>query len=134
MLNNIVDILVKCPFTPHEKVLVTRKKTIREEKSGGDDTLTETVGEFTVFVSPPDTLNKDEGATLKQLLEGNKHKDIFMVYGITPDIQDGDTLYRMQTDKKYYEVKIVGFHGDGNEYIPITHHKCYIISKEKQTT
>ena len=47
-------------------------------------------------------------------------------------IKDGDTVYRQQTDKLYYEVKIVGFHGDGNEYVPISNHKCYIVSKDDQ--
>ena len=132
MLNNIADILVNSPFTPHERIKVTRKEIVRE-KQGGDNTTIKVVGEFTVFVSPPDTLNKNEGAILQQLLEGNKDRDVYMVYGITPDIKDGDTVYRFQTDKKYYEVKIVGFHGNGNEFIPISHHKCYIVSKEKQT-
>lgn len=131
MLNNLVSILVNSPYTPHEKVIVTRTATIKK-KNGAEDTLTENVGEFNVFVAPPDTLNKDDGAILKQLLEGNKSRKVYMMYGVTPDIKDGDTVYRPQTDKLYYEVKIVGFHGDGNEYVPISHHKCYIVSKDNQ--
>lgn len=131
VLNGLVSILVNSPYTPHEQVTVTRTATITK-KNGAEDTLTENVGQFTVFIAPPDTLNKDDGAILQQLMSGNKSRKVLMMYGITTDIKDGDTVYRQQTDKLYYEVKIVGFHGDGNEYVPISHHKCYIVSKDEQ--
>ena len=130
-MTTIIEQLLNCPLTPSEMVTVTR--TITTEKSNGAETTAKTtVGEFKVFVSPPDTLNKNDGAILEQLMAGNKTRKVYMMYGLCPNIKDGDTVYRGQTDKKYYEVKIVGYHGDSYNLPEIRHHKCYIVYKDNQ--
>lgn len=131
MAITIIEQLLASPLTPKELITVTRcKKTV---KPNGADTITfVNVGEFTVFVSPPDTLNKNEGAILDQLLAGNKQRKILMAYGLCPDVQVGDTIYRGQTDKQYYEVKIVGYHGESFNMPEIRHHKIYMLLKDNQ--
>lgn len=127
----IIEQLLASPLTPREQVTVTR--TITQTKSNGaDSTMKVNVGEFTVFVSPPDTLNKNDGAILQSLMAGNKYRKVYMMYGLCPDIQAGDTVYRGQTDKAYYEVKIVGYHGESFNMPEIRHHKCYIVYKDNQ--
>lgn len=131
MTTTIIEQLLACPLTPREQVTVTR--TIQEVKpNGAEKPVKVNVGEFTVFVSPPDTLNKNDGAILEQLLAGNKTRKVYMMYGLCPDIKDGDTVYRGQTDKAYYEVKIVGYHGESYNIPEIRHHKCYIVYKDNQ--
>ena len=130
-MNTIIEELLACPLTPREQVTVTR--TTQEVKENGAETTKKiNVGEFTVFVSPPDTLNKNDGAILEQLLAGNQTRKVYMMYGLCPDIKDGDTVYRGQTDKSYYEVKIVGYHGESFNMPQIRHHKCYIVYKDNQ--
>ena len=131
MAITLIEQLLNCPLTPSEVITVTR--TINQTKSNGaETTIKVNVGEFKVFVSPPDTLNKNDGAILEQLLAGNKTRKVYMVYGFCPGIKDGDTVYRGQTDKSYYEVKIVGYHGDSYNMPEIRHHKCYIVYKDNQ--
>ena len=130
-MTTVIEQLLNCPLTPSEMVSVTR--TIQQVKpNGAETTIKVNVGEFKVFVSPPDTLNKNDGAILEQLLAGNKTRKVYMMYGLCPDIKDGDTVYRGQTDKAYYEVKIVGYHGDSFNMPEIRHHKCYIVYKDNQ--
>lgn len=130
-MTTIIEQLLASPLTPREQVTVTR--TLKEVKpSGAETTIKVNVGEFTVFVSPPDTLNKNDGAILEQLLAGNKARKVYMMYGLCPDIKVGDTVYRGQTDKGYYEVKIVGYHGNSFNLPEIRHHKCYIVYKDNQ--
>lgn len=130
-MTTIIEQLLACPLTPREQVTVTRNQTT--VKSNGAEKVTKvSVGDFTVFVSPPDTLNKNDGAILEQLMEGNKTRKVYMMYGYCPNIKEGDTVYRGQTDKSYYEVKIVGYHGESANMPEIRHHKCYIVYKDNQ--
>ena len=127
----VIEQLLACPLTPREQITVTRIETFNKE-NGAEGTKKVNVGEFTVFVSPPDTLNKNDGAILESLLKGNKTRKVYMVYGLMNGIKDGDTVYRAQTDKAYYEVKIVGYHGESFNAPEIRHHKCYIVYKDNQ--
>ena len=130
-MTTIIEQLLACPLTPKEQVTVTRtEQTVKP--SGAETTTKVTVGDFTVFVSPPDTLNKNDGAILQSLMEGNQTRKVYMMYGLCNGIKDGDTVYRSQTDKSYYEVKIVGYHGDSYNMPEIRHHKCYIVYKDNQ--
>lgn len=130
-MTTVIEELLNSPLTPSEVVTVTR--TIQQVKpNGAETTIKVNVGEFKVFVSPPDTLNKNDGAILQSLLAGNKSRKVYMMYGLCPDIKDGDTVYRGQTDKGYYEVKIVGYHGNSFNLPEIRHHKCYIVYKDNQ--
>lgn len=130
-MTTIIEMLLASPFTPREQITVTRE--VATVKENGAETINKVnVGEFTVFVSPPDTLNKNEGAILEELMRGNKTRKVYMVYGLMTGIKDGDTVYRGQTDKQYYEVKIVGYHGDSFNLPEIRHHKIYIVSKDNQ--
>ena len=131
-MTTVIEQLLACPLTPKELVTVTRTETYTKP-NGAEGTLKSTVGEFSVFVSPPDTLNKNDGAILEQLMAGNKTRKVYMVYGLMTGIKDGDTLYRGQTDKAYYEVKIVGYHGESQNLPEIRHHKCYIVYKDNQS-
>lgn len=130
-MTTIIEQLLACPLTPKEQVTVTRTETYTKP-NGADGTRKVSVGEFSVFVSPPDTLNKNDGAILEQLMAGNKTRKVYMMYGLCSGIKDGDTVYRSQTDKAYYEVKIVGYHGDSFNMPEIRHHKCYIVYKDNQ--
>lgn len=130
-MTTVIEELLNSPLTPSEVVTVTR--TLEQvEDNGAETTVKVNVGEFKVFVSPPDTLNKNDGAILQSLLAGNKSRKVYMMYGLCPDIKDGDTVYRGQTDKGYYEVKIVGYHGNSFNLPEIRHHKCYIVYKDNQ--
>ena len=62
-------------------------------------------------------------------MAGNKTRKVYMVYGLMEGIKDGDTIYRGQTDKAYYEVKIVGYHGESFNQPEIRHHKIYMVYK-----
>lgn len=128
---NLIEALINNPLTPHEQVIVTRKKAVVKE-NGAETTLTENVGNFTVFISPPDTLNKNDGAVLERLMTGAKTNKTYMMYGLLDGIKDGDTVLRPQTDNLYYEVKIVGQHGEAFNNTAVRHHKCYIVLKENQ--
>ena len=130
-MTTVIEQLLACPLTPKEQITVTRSKTTTKP-NGADIVEKVNVGEFTVFVSPPDTLNKNDGAILEQLMAGNKTRKVYMVYGLMTGIKDGDTVYRGQTDKGYYEVKIVGYHGESFNLPEIRHHKCYIVYKDNQ--
>lgn len=130
-MTTIIEQLLACPLTPREQITVTREIT-QVKPNGAETVIKVNVGEFTVFVSPPDTLNKNDGAILESLLAGNKSRKVYMTYGYCPDIKEGDTVYRGQTDKKYYEVKIVGYAGGSFNMPEIRHHKCYIVSKDNQ--
>lgn len=130
-MTTIIEELLASPLTPSEMVTVTRT-VAKVEDNGAETTTKVNVGEFKVFVSPPDTLNKNDGAILQSLLAGNKSRKVYMMYGLCPDIKDGDTVYRGQTDKGYYEVKIVGYHGNSFNMPEIRHHKCYIVYKDNQ--
>lgn len=130
-MTTVIEQLLSCPLTPREKIVVTRTATIVKE-NGAETTIKENVGEFTVFVSPPDTLNKNDGAILEQLMAGNKTRKVYMAYGLMEGIKDGDTVYREQTDKSYYEVKIVGYHGESFNMPDIRHHKIYMVYKDNQ--
>lgn len=130
-LKTIIEQLLACPLTPRETITVTRELT--QVKANGAESVTkENIGDFIVFVSPPDTLNKNDGAILEQLMSGNKSRKVYMMYGFCPGIKEGDTVYRGQTDKGYYEVKIVGYHGNSANHPEIQHHKCYIVYKDNQ--
>ncbi len=130
-MTTIIEQLLACPLTPKEQVTVTRTETY-VKPNGSEGTKKITVGDFTVFVSPPDTLNKNDGAILQSLMEGNQTRKVYMMYGLCPDIKDGDTIYRGQTDKGYYEAKIVGYHGESFNMPEIRHHKVYIVYKDNQ--
>ena len=131
MVMNLIEVLVNSPFTPHEEVIVTRKVPITKE-NGAETTITENIGTFTVFISPPDTLNKNDGAILERLMIGAKTNKAYMMYGLCEGIKDGDTVFRPQTDNLYYEVKIEGHHGEAFNNTAIRHHKCYIVLKGNQ--
>ena len=130
-MTTVIEELLNSPLTPSEVVTVTRSLS-QVKPNGAETTIKVNVGEFKVFVSPPDTLNKNDGDILQQLMSGNKFRDVYMMYGLCPDIRDGDIVYRGQTDKKYYEVKIVGYHGNSFNLPEIRHHKCYIVSVDNQ--
>lgn len=130
-MTTIIEELLACPLTPREQITVTRKETYIKT-NGSEGTRKITVGEFTVFVSPPDTLNKNDGAILESLLKGNQTRKVYMAYGLMTGIKDGDTIYRGQTDKAYYEVKIVGYHGESHNMPEIRHHKVYMVYKDNQ--
>ena len=130
-MTTIIEHLLACPLTPKEQITVTRTETYIKA-NGAEGTKKVSVGTFSVFVSPPDTLNKNDGAILEQLMKGNKTRKVYMVYGLMTGIKDGDTVYREQTDKSYYEVKIVGYHGESYNLPDIRHHKVYIIYKDNQ--
>ena len=130
-MDTVIENLLNCPLTPCELITVTRIETYLKD-NGAEGSKKVDVGTFKVFVSPPDTLNKNEGAVLEQLMAGNKTRKICMVYGLCEGIKEGDTVYRGQTDKKYYEVKIVGYHGESYNLPHIRHHKLYIVSKDNQ--
>ena len=130
-MTTIIEQLLNCPLTPKEQVTVTRYETVVKD-NGAESSKLVNVGTFSVFVSPPDTLNKNDGAILEQLMAGNKTRKVYMMYGFCNGIKDGDTVYREQTDKSYYEVKIVGYHGESYNLPEIRHHKCYIIYKDNQ--
>ena len=130
-MTTVIEQLLNCPLTPKEQITVTREETIVKE-NGAEKVVKVNVGTFSVFVSPPDTLNKNDGAILEQILRGNKTRKVYMIYGLCNGIKDGDTVYREQTDKAYYEVKIVGYHGESYNLPEIRHHKCYIIYKDNQ--
>lgn len=129
---NLIEALINNPLTPHEQVVITRKVPIIKEGNGAETTITENVGTFNVFVTPADTLNKNEGATLERLMTGVKTNKTYMMYGLLDGIKDGDTVLRHQTDNLYYEVKIVGEQGAGFNNVAIRHHKCFIVLKENQ--
>ena len=130
-MTTIIEQLLNCPLTPKEQVTVTRYETVVKD-NGAESSKLVNVGTFSVFVSPPDTLNKNDGDILEQLMRGNKTRKVYMMYGLCNGIKDGDTVYREQTDKSYYEVKIVGYHGESYNLPEIRHHKCYIIYKDNQ--
>ena len=129
-MTTIIEQLLVSPLTPSEMITVTRE--ITEVKPNGAETVIKVnVGEFKVFVSPPDTLNKNDGAILKRLMSGANTKEVYMIYTFAPNVKDGDTVYRRE-DGKYYEVKIVGYHGESFNMPEIRHHKCYIVYKDNQ--
>lgn len=130
-MTTIIEQILDCPLTPTEIITVTRSLT-QVKPNGAETTIKVNVGEFKVFVSPPDTLNKNDGAILEQLLAGNKTKKVYMAYGLMEGIRDGDTIYRGQTDKAYYEAKIVGYHGESFNMPEIRHHKVYMVYKDNQ--
>ena len=130
-MTTVIEQLLNCPLTPSEQITVTRTETYLKD-NGAEASMKVNVGTFTVFVSPPDTLNKNDGAILEQLLKGNKDRKVYMAYGLMTGIKDGDTVYRGQTDKLYYEVKIVGYHGESYNMPDIRHHKIYMVSKDNQ--
>lgn len=130
-MTTIIEQLLNCPLTPREQITVTRTETY-VKSNGSEGTKKVAVGEFTVFVSPPDTLNKNDGAILESLLKGNQTRKVYMAYGLMTGIKDGDTIYRGQTDKGYYEAKIVGYHGDSYNLPEIRHHKIYMVYKDNQ--
>lgn len=131
-MTNIIEELLKCPLTPHEQVVVTRTAPFVKEENGAEDTLTENVGQFSVFISPPDTLNKNDGAILERLMRGVDARNVYMMYGLTEGIRVGDTVKRIQTDGLDYEVRIVGHHGGAFNDTAIRHYKCYIVLKDDQ--
>ena len=130
-MTTIIEELLACPLTPSELITVTRTEPFTKP-NGAEGTRKVNVGEFKVFVSPPDTLNKNDGAILEQLMAGNKTRKVYMAYGLMNGIKDGDTIYRGQTDKAYYEVKIVGYHGESFNLPEIRHHKVYMVYKDNQ--
>ena len=130
-MTTIIEQILDCPLTPTEIITVTRSLT-QVKPNGAETTIKVNVGEFKVFVSPPDTLNKNDGAILEQLLAGNKTKKVYMAYGLMGGIRDGDTIYRGQTDKAYYEAKIGGYHGESFNMPEIRHHKVYMVYKDNQ--
>ena len=90
-MTTIIEQLLASPLTPREQITVTREIT-QVKPNGAETTIRVNVGEFTVFVSPPDTLNKNDGAILQSLLAGNKSRKVYMTYGFCPDIKEGDTI------------------------------------------
>lgn len=131
MANSIIEELLACPYTPSELIDITRKETYTKD-NGAQGSRTIPVGEYRVFVAPPDTMNKNDGAILERLMTGDSTKKVLMVYGNCPDVRAGDTVYRKQKDKLYYEVKIAGHHGESFNEPMIKHDKLYIILKGNQ--
>lgn len=131
MTVNLMDLLIRFPLTPHEDVEVSRLEATVDEY-GAEDTKSVEVGTYTVMIAPPDTLNKNDGAILEQLMRGIGTRKVYMMYGRMPDIKEGDTVKRIQGDGLEYEVKIVANHGYGFSPVAVTHEKCYIVLKDNQ--
>ncbi len=128
---NFVETLIKSNICPHEDIIVTRKVAY-EKPDGSEDVIEEQVGRYTVFAMPPDTTNNADGAILERLLAGDSTKKVMIVYGVMPEVKEGDYVQRIQTDNYIYEVQIVSPHGVGQEKTPITHDKLYIVLKDNQ--
>ena len=126
----IINALLDFPLTPSEMVDVTRTTTYTKD-NGAEGTLEETVGSYKCIFMPPDTLNKNDGAVLEQLMIGNKTREIYMVYCFAPDVKVGDTIFRRENGL-YYEVKISAFYGSKVNIVPISCSKLYIILKDNQ--
>ena len=131
MARSIIDALLACPATPSEMITVTRTETYKKD-NGSQGRKTVDVGEYKVFIAPPDTMNKNDGMILERLMSGDSTKIVLMVYGNCPNVKVGDTVYRGQKDKLYYEVKIVGHHGKSFNEPMIKHDKLYIVLKDNQ--
>lgn len=126
----LIESILDLPFTPSEMIDVTR--VITQTKPNGADTVIKVnVGVYKCMFLPPETMNKDDGAVLQQLMEGNDIKEVYMVYCYAPDVKVGDTIYRRENGL-YYEVKINAFYGSKINYKPISHNKLYVVLKDNQ--
>lgn len=109
---------------------ITRTSTYTKP-NGAEGTLKETVGAYKAIFMPPDTMNKNDGAILEQLMSGNSVKEVYMIYCFAPDAKAGDTVYRRESGK-YYEVKIAAFYGSKVNIVPISCSKLYAVLKDNQ--
>lgn len=126
----LIESILDLPFTPSEMIDITR--VITQTKPNGADTVIKVnVGVYKCMFLPPETMNKDDGAVLQQLMEGNDIKEVYMVYCYAPDVKVGDTIYRRENGL-YYEVKINAFYGSKINYKPISHNKLYVVLKDNQ--
>lgn len=126
----IIESLLNLPLTPSEMVDITRAKTYTK-LNGAEGVLKEVVGTYKVLFMPPETMNKNDGAVLEQLMSGNDTKEVYMVYCFAPDVKVGDTIYRRENGK-YYEVKIAAFYGSKVKIVPISCSKLYVVLKDDQ--
>ena len=126
----IIEALLDFPLTPSEMIDVTRTATITKP-NGSQGTIKEIVGSYKALFMPPETMNKNDGAILEQLMLGNKTKEVYMVYCYAPDVKDGDMVYRRE-DGRYYEVKISAFFGSKVNFKPISYSKLYVVSNDNQ--
>ena len=129
-MTQIIEALLNLPLTPSEMVDVTRTTTYIKE-NGAEGTSKVEVGSYKTIFMPPETMNKNDGAILEQLMSGNDIKEVYMVYCFAPDIKVGDTIYRRESGK-YYEVKIAAFYGSKVNIVPISCSKLYVVLKDNQ--
>jgi len=127
----IIEALLDFSLTPSEMIDVTRSTTIIDDDTGAEKVTDEIVGNYKVIFLPPETTNKNDGAILQQLMEGNKTREVYMVYGYMPNVKVGDTIYRRENEL-YYEIKINGFFGSEVNIVPISYTKLYVVLKDNQ--
>jgi len=129
-MTQLIESILDLPFTPSEMIDVTRTTTYTKP-NGSEGTLKETVGVYKCVFLPPETMNKNDGAILQQLMSGNEIKEVYMIYCYAPNVKVGDTVYRRE-NSQYYEVKINAFYGSKVNYKPISHNKMYVVLKDNQ--
>ena len=127
----IIEALLDFGLTPSEMIDITRSSTVINEDTGSEKVIEENIGAYKVLFLPPETTNKNDGAILQQLMEGNKTREVYMVYGYIPNAKAGDTIYRREKNL-YYEVKIDAFFGSELNIIPISYTKLYVVLKDNQ--
>ena len=127
----IIEALLDFQLTPSEMIDVTRTVTQVDDETGSEFVTKQNVGSYKTIFLPPDTLNKNDGIVLQQLMEGNKNKEIYMLYCYAPDVKAGDTVYRRENGM-YYEVKIAAFYGSKVKIVPISCSKIYVVLKDNQ--
>lgn len=126
----IIEALLNHPTAPSEMIDVTRTTTYTKP-NGSEGTLKETVGAYKCIFLPPETMNKNDGAILEQLMSGNDIREVYMIYCYAPNVKVGDTVYRRENGL-YYEVKINAFYGSKVNFKPISHNKMYVVLKDNQ--
>jgi len=126
----IIEALLNHPTAPSEMIDVTRTETYTKPNRA-EGTRKVTVGAYKCMFLPPETMNKNDGAILQQLMSGNEIKEVYMIYCYAPNVKVGDTVYRRE-NSQYYEVKINAFYGSKVNYKPISHNKMYVVLKDNQ--
>ena len=126
----IIEALLNHPTAPSEMIDVSRTETYTKP-NGAEGTKKVTVGAYKCIFLPPETMNKNDGSVLQQLMAGNDIKEVFMIYCYAPNVKVGDTIYRRENGL-YYEVKINAFYGSKVNYKPISHNKMYVALKDNQ--
>ena len=130
-MTQLIESILDMPFTPSEMIDVSRTETYTKP-NGAEGTRKVSVGAYKCIFLPPETMNKNDGAILQQLMSGNEIKEVYMIYCYAPNVKVGDTVYRRE-NSQYYEVKINAFYGSKTNYKPISHNKIYVVLKDNQS-